>query len=50
MELSTAANFFQQKDTHVLDYLCQQTKVLLKTATGFCHVIGRFLILTTSVS
>ena len=23
MELSTAANFLQQKDTHLLDYLCQ---------------------------
>ena len=49
MELSTAANFFQQKDTHFLDYLCRQSKVLLKTATGFYYVRGRSLILTTSV-
>ena len=33
MELGTASNFFQEKDTHFVNYLCQYTKVLLKTAS-----------------
>ena len=49
MDLSAASNFFQKKDTHFLDYLCYKTKVFLKTATGFCHIKCRFLILTISV-
>ena len=37
MELNTVANFFQQKDNHLLEYSSQWTKVFLKTATEFCH-------------